>query len=387
MTEPFIAAVLQRLKTQFDEASGEFVGYPCNLQFDYGELLPFLNYSINNIGDPFAPSNYRVTTREQECEVINTYAEWTHAPMDNVWGYVTNGGTEGNMYGLYLAREMYPDGMVYFCEETHYSVTKILHVLGARNIMIRGQANGEMDYDDLRETLRLHRDVPPIIFANIGTTMKGAVDNIPKIKQIMKELAISRYYIHSDAALSGMILPFVDNPQPFDFSAGADSISVSGHKLVGSPMPCGIVLAKKDNVRRIARSIEYIGAMDTTIMGSRNGFTPLLLWYAFTKLGREGLRDIVQTSLERTEYALNAFQKAGIDAWCNENSITVVFPRPSDSVIAKWQIAPYLDIAHMITLPHVTETMIDAVIADVAASLAQDKPEITGSAIREGLAA
>ena len=41
-----------------------------------------------------------------------------------------------------------------------------------RHIMIRSQPNGEIDYDDLRETVRIRRDVPPIVFANIGTTMK-----------------------------------------------------------------------------------------------------------------------------------------------------------------------------------------------------------------------
>ncbi|WP_218279902.1 pyridoxal-dependent decarboxylase [Verrucomicrobium spinosum] len=97
-----------------------------------------------------------------------------------------------------------------------------------------------MDYSDLRETLRIHRDVPPIIFANIGTTMKGAVDNLHKIRAILDELAITNAYLHADAALSGMILPFVADPQPWDFAGGADSISISGHKFLGSPLPCGV---------------------------------------------------------------------------------------------------------------------------------------------------
>ena len=38
------------------------------------------------------------------------------------------------MYGLYLGRELFPDGVVYFSQDTHYSVVKILSVLKARNI-------------------------------------------------------------------------------------------------------------------------------------------------------------------------------------------------------------------------------------------------------------
>jgi len=91
---------------------------------------------------------------------------------------LTAGGTEGNLYGLYLGRETYPDGVVYYSEHTHYSAAKIVRVLGARSIMLRGLDNGEIDYDDLRESLKIHRDVPPIILANIGSTMHGAVDDL-----------------------------------------------------------------------------------------------------------------------------------------------------------------------------------------------------------------
>ena len=57
-------------------------------------------------------------------------------------GTSPTGGTEGNMYGLYLGRELFPDGIVYFSEDTHYSVLKITRVLKARNIMIKSQPNG-----------------------------------------------------------------------------------------------------------------------------------------------------------------------------------------------------------------------------------------------------
>ncbi len=62
-----------------------------------------------------------------------------------------------------------------------------------------------------------------------------------------------------------MILPFVDDPQPFTFADGIDSIGVSGHKMIGSPIPCGIVVAKKANVDRISVEIDYIAAHDKTI--------------------------------------------------------------------------------------------------------------------------
>jgi histidine decarboxylase len=342
------------------------IGYPCNHNFDYSELNDFLAFSINNVGDPYTGSNFRMNTHEFEREVIDWFAELFDAPKDDYWGYVTNGGTEGNMYGLYLARELHPNGLVYFSEDTHYSVAKILRVLRARNIMIKSQPNGEMDYDDLRETIRIHRDVPPIVFANLGTTMTGAADDVGQINKIFDDMALTQHYIHGDAALKGMILPFVPDPKPYRFSDGVDSLSVSGHKLIGSPIPSGIVLARKQNVDRIARSIEYVGALDTTLTGSRNALSPLYLWYAIKRYGRQGFTDIVNRSLELADYAIAKFKEAGIEAWRNPNSMTVVFPRPPAAIMNRWQIAPYRKIAHIITLPHVDEKTIDQLVDDIA---------------------
>jgi len=345
------------------------VGYPCNQDYDFSSLFRFLKFSANNVGDPFHSTNYRLNTMEFEREVLADFARFTQAPEGEWWGYVTGGGTEGNMYGLYVARELFPEGICYFSEDTHYSVTKVLRLQHTRNIMIKSQPDGQMDYDDLHETLRIHRDVPPILFANIGTTMKGAVDDLAKIRAILDDLAIANAYIHADAALSGMILPFVDAPQPWCFADGADSISISGHKMLGAPVPCGVVLARKAHVDRIARSIEYIGALDTTIAGSRSAFSPLLLWHRLRSLGEKGLRDMVHGCLERTETAVRLLRASGIDAWRHENSVTVIFPRPPKPVMEKWIIAPRKDIGHLIVMPHVTLAMIEEFAADFAAAM------------------
>ena len=363
-------ARLDALRRELDGASRRMAGYPANLAFDYTDLLPFLRYSLNNVGDPFHESNYRTNTRAMEREVIDAFAGFMRLERADAWGYVTSGGTEGNMYGLFLARKLHPEGIVYFSEDTHYSVRKNLGVLDLRNIMIRSQANGEIDYDDLHETLRIHRDAPVIFLANIGTTMKGAVDDLGRVRAILDDLAITRRYVHADAALSGLILPFVADPQPYGFDAGVDSLAVSGHKLIGAPVPCGVVLTRRDYVNRIARSIEYVGALDTTLSGSRSGFAPLLLWYALERLGEAGLRELVAGMLETAEYAVERFRAAGVPAWRHRNSATVVFPRPAAEAVREWQLAPLGGIAHIITMPHVTRELVDAVVAACAPSSA-----------------
>ena len=55
---------LDDLATRFTALRKLNIGYPCNQDFDYSELAPFLAWSANNIGDPFGPSNYRLNTLE-----------------------------------------------------------------------------------------------------------------------------------------------------------------------------------------------------------------------------------------------------------------------------------------------------------------------------------
>ncbi|QKX06780.1 histidine decarboxylase [Aquimarina sp. TRL1] len=356
---------LEALYKNIEETTQNFLGYPVSKDFDYSDLLPFLKFPLNNLGDPFGESTYRVDSRAMEREVVHFFAEQFRADPDNFWGYVTNGGSEGNLYGLYLARELYPKGMVYFSEATHYSVQKNITLLNMDFVKVRAQENGELDYQDLREAIGYNRHRPVIVIANIGTTMTEAKDNPARIASIIQDMAISGHYIHADAALAGGFAPFIDPRPIFDFQDGVDSISVSGHKFIGSPMPSGVVIVKKDNRDRIARNIAYIGSADATITGSRNGHSPLFLWYAIKKLGVEGFTKRTRHSLAVAAYTLKKLQTLGIDAWRNPNAITVVFPAPPVAIIDKWQLATENGQSHIICMPNVSFDQIDLLIQDL----------------------
>nr|WP_199156887.1 histidine decarboxylase [Pedobacter sp. ASV2] len=360
--------ILRDLLEKVKEQTSLFLGYPVSKDFNYQDLTEFLKYPMNNLGDPFVTSTYGVGSRDLEKEVVQFFAELFRAPVDNWWGYVTNGGSEGNLYGLYLARELHPKGMVYYSEATHYSVQKNLHLLNMSNIVIRTQENGEIDYEDLEHTIRMNRHMPVIIMANIGTTMTEARDDVAKIKTILKRLAIQHYYIHADAALSGTYSALIEPRPAFDFEDGADSIAISGHKFFGSPMPCGVVVAKKSNRDRIARSVAYIGSVDTTITGSRNGHSPLFLWHTIKRLGLDGLKRRAIHSLKIAEYTETKLKEMGIAAWRNPNAITVNFPTPSATICKKWQLAAENGSSHIICMPNVTKKHIDLFVHDLEAT-------------------
>jgi len=366
------AEILNRLSNELNRLqlnNKSYLGYPLANDFSFKQLAPFLDLQINNVGDPYTPSSLGLDTKNIEIEVIDFFANLLHAKKDSVWGYVTNGGSEGNLYGLYLAREIFPDGMVYYSESTHYSVKKNLHLLNIKNIVIRSQDNGEIDYDDLERSITLRRDKPAIFFLNIGTTMKEAIDQLDKIKLIIKKLAIKDYYIHCDAALLGIVAPFF-NPRPaFDFSEGIDSISISGHKFIGSPIPCGIVLCKNEHKNRVGSSISYVDTKDTTITGSRNGLTPLILWCALKKMGVNGLRNRVNSCIELAQYTEQKLQETGVNAWRNTNALTVVLDTPNIWICKKYQLAVENNITHIICMPGITKAKIDEFIEDIKIDL------------------
>ncbi len=368
-SKTYLENYIKRVKERADH----FIGYPVARDFDYSELYPLFKYPLNNIGDPLIESTYDLNSRSIEREVVQFFAELLKAPADNYWGYVTNGGSEGNLYALYLARELYPEGMFYYSESTHYSVQKNIHLLNVPSIMVRSQENGEMDYEDLRDAIHLHRHQPAIIIANIGTTMTEAKDDLSKIKEVLKKSAIRSYYIHCDGALAGVYLAMLDTSPKFSFEDGADSIAISGHKFIGSPLPCGVIVVKKSYKDRVGHAIPYIGTLDTTITGSRNGHSPVFLWYAIKNLGTEGLRKRALESLELAAYLNKKLIEIGIAAWQNNNALTVVFPKPADYICAKWQLASESGLAHIICMPGIKKDTLDLFLEDLTASLPKDR--------------
>lgn len=69
----------------------------------------------------------------------------------------------------------------------------------------------------------------------------------------------------------------------------AGSVSVSGHKFIGCPMPCGVQITRKEHMRKMSQDIEYLASKDATIMGSRNGHAAVYMWYTLNRKGYVGM--------------------------------------------------------------------------------------------------
>ncbi|MDN3691545.1 histidine decarboxylase [Chryseobacterium tructae] len=367
---------IDQLEKHLEERNNYLLGYPSTIDFDYSLLYKFLKFPVNNAGDSFySGGSHHMNTHSFEREVIGFFADLFKAPENNYWGYVTNGSSEGNLYALYLAKRLHPEGIVYFSEEAHYSVEKNIDILGLQHQKIKTQINGEIDYNDLKKKILINTEHPVIIVANIGTTLKEARDDIRKIQQILDKFNIKKRYIHCDAAFCGAYAQFLSPKPYFDFSEGADSIIVSGHKFIGSPIPCGVIIVLKHNKEKVSSYVDVLDSLDDTITGSRNAITPLLLWYSIKCLGAEGLRHRLEECLILTAYTLKKMTGIGINAWQNPNSLTILIPRVHKELQYKWQLATHGEFSHIIIRPGITKKMIDLLILDLKEGAYSNDPK------------
>lgn len=360
-----IERIISEFENHIKERTQYHMGYPYNLHYDYGCLSALHNYSINNLGDPFKESNYGVHSRAFEIAVLDWFADLWEIARADYWGYITNCGTEGNLQGILVGRENYPNGILYASQDSHYSVFKAASMYRMDYKVVRSTENGKIDYEDLRKSISENINKPAIINLNIGTTMKGAVDNIDRVLEILGELEKKDYFIHCDGALFGMMLPFVLDVPQLTFKKGIHSISVSGHKFVGSPVPCGVFVTRKEHVIPLSKSIEYINSNDITIMGSRNGHTPLYMWYTLCKKGLEGLKHETQYCLDLAKYLYEQLKDKGIACMLNKMSSTVVFQKPAEAVVKKWQLACQGDWAHVVIMPNINKEQVHELLQEI----------------------
>ncbi|KAJ3675142.1 hypothetical protein LUZ60_004184 [Juncus effusus] len=354
--EAYMASVLARYRRSLVERTKHHLGYPYNLDFDYGALSQLQHFSINNLGDPFIESNYGVHSRQFEVGVLDWFARLWELEKDEYWGYITNCGTEGNLHGILVGREVYPDGILYASKESHYSVFKAARMYRMDCEKIDTLISGEIDCAHFKKKLLENQDKPAIINVNIGTTVKGAVDDLDLVIKTLEENGFKdRFYIHCDGALFGLMMPFVKRAPKVSFKKPIGSVSVSGHKFVGCPMPCGVQVTRLSHINKLSSNVEYLASRDATIMGSRNGHAPIFLWYTLNRKGYSGFQKEVQKCLRNAHYLKSRLSDWGISAMLNELSSTVVFERPRDEeFVRRWQLACEGNIAHVVVMPSVT---------------------------------
>lgn len=382
---------LNRLR-EFDQSINAkrktFMGYPCNSAFKLEKFFKWWEESsiskspLNDVGNPYTVTLYSLNAHRFEFEVLDYFGElFSLKPQ---WGYITSGGTQGNEQGLYMGRVIlakYGSPILYFSKEAHYSIASLGKILGIDCCVIDSQESGEMDYEDLKRKLNPER--PALFSLSIGTTFKGAIDNIETIESVVREKGLKYLFYHADAALFGGYLPYYRDSSKPDLNFEKypyDSIAVSGHKFFGSPTPLGIFLIRYEHIYALdAEYIEYIHTHNVTIPCSRSALNTLIFWWTVTTIPKEEFANQAETNIRNAQYLYQELQEREYPVWLNPYSNTVFFKAPSKALSKKWTLSLYTcpklgPLAHAIVMQHVDKTIIDEFLRDLDREIYPTKP-------------
>lgn len=278
-------------------------------------------------------------------------------------------------------------------KHTHYSIPKIAEILRFNIKPIASVEDGAMDLDNFKKELIFHLGAHPhspvVVIANIGTTITGAIDNVPGIRKIIEEMNPKPLYsIHLDGALTGFVMPIIkpfgDVKNYFE-EIGVNTIAFSAHKYPGLSQPAGIILARKHffdtAFSKSERSIDYVGnILDVTITGSRSGLNVLMFYNALRALGlhknNDKLTKMVNDNMQTAIYLRDELIKIyGADKVQYPHHFNVMFPRPSAEMAKKYQLMLTGDNATICVLTNVSKRLIDEFINDLKIELNQKLEE------------
>ena len=251
---------------------------------------------------------------------------------------------------------------------------------------------------------------PIFVNFNYGTTFKGSYDNVEKaineLVPILKKYNLyerqvvfdkdnkktdtrTGFWFHVDGALGAAYMPFLemtdgnDDFPVFDFRLkDVHSISMSGHKWIGVPWPCGIYMSKVKYQLLPPDNPNYIGSPDSTFAGSRNAFSALILWYYIATHSYEDCKKMILECQEVAKYTVDKLnelsKKLNMDLWVeySPKALTIRFKEANPDIVFKYSLSGevlYVNgekrgYSHIYIMPHVTKDTIDKFIEDLSAS-------------------
>lgn len=354
------------------------------------------------------------------------------------WGYVLSmGATEGNLMALRSARDYLkgrelrfepgkpPGESVYYqdCDEktdsklnpvllysnaSHYSVHKLAQMLEFESRIIDTDRYGQMDLGDLvkkAERILIFEKRHLAVLFNYGTTWTGALDDVENaVKKLMplidraqmntrtvyhdgKPCVRRGFWFHVDAALGAGYATYVDRDgefelPSFDFRNDIQSISMSGHKWPGAPWPTGIYMTQNQYMLT-NETPAYVGSLDSTLAGSRNGIAPIFLWDWLARSSDQARKEEAIRQLKLARDALGLIKTWDPDAWRAPGSLMVVFKRPSDKLVRKYALASNGKFVHLVCMRHVEEDMIGRLVSDLLVEGNEDVSVQHGQDARE----
>lgn len=279
------------------------------------------------------------------------------------YGYATSGGTESNIQALRIAKRLSGSRTpnVVVPRSVHFSFQKACDILDLEMRTVPLDREFRMDADRVPELI--DRNTCALVGV-AGTTEYGVVDPIRELSSIAADFGI---FLHVDAAFGGMVLPFLDDAPPFDFSLpGVSSIAVDPHKMGMSTIPAGVLLIReKDAFSSLAVDTPYLSVrQEFTLSGTRPGGPVAGALAVLEYLGKEGMRDIVAGCMKNTWRLIDGMEAFGIPRIVTPDVNVATFAKTN--VPAPWRVS-WTREGHLriVCMPHVHAGIIESFLKDI----------------------
>lgn len=359
-----------------------YFGYPVNQESALQDFYEWYirtgmdRVNLNNAGDPMTDKPWNMSSQAFEREVIEFFTPLYGFDKDDVWGIVTHSGTDGNNHGIYFgANDLYNKTgkmpIVYVSDEAHYSNMRLCDLQNLEVKLIKSDPMGRMIPEELEKALDTKR--PALMVYAMGSTFKGAIDDMETLNAVLAKHPEMAVYRHVDAALFGGYLPFTEHRKMVSSKEqGFESIAVSGHKFFGIDSPSGLFLCTRkvyDNQHNF--NVTYLNGNMKMINCSRDAVQPLKFWWLIQKVGYDGWSKQANGMMDCTAYLQQELTRIGWPCWRNEYSNTVFFKRPASEVCSTYNLALGYDenfggeLAHVVVMQHVTKAKIDRFIQEL----------------------
>jgi glutamate/tyrosine decarboxylase-like PLP-dependent enzyme len=255
-----------------------------------------------------------------ETRTLEWLAEIMEFPKES-GGIFTSGGSMANLTAIVAARENklpedHSNGVIYYSEQTHSSLSKALRVIGfkPKNMRkIKSDTHFRIDTNQLLQTLEedIKNGLKPFcIIGNAGTTNTGAIDDLNTMAQIAKE---KNCWFHIDAAYGGATMLSKEYKKELQGIEKADSITLDPHKWWFQPYEIGCLLVRDRNILKEAFTVtaEYL---DDTVSNSgeinyyehgvqlSRSFRALKLYTFFRCVGLEKIGADITNGIKNAEY-------------------------------------------------------------------------------------
>ncbi len=299
------------------------------------KLIPYMANNLGNWSTPeLKPNN--ITTKLEK-EVVEKMVNLYKADNQNLEGYITSGGTEGNIFSVWIGRKyleqyMPKENMCLMRNDlTHYSVRKAADIAGIKDTIIpideKTWNTSVSGLEKLIQQLWKEGSRGFIIPLTLGYTVGGTNDDIDEIivltRKLKRKFKNIYFFFFIDAAFSGFTLPFTEkNFQPFRFRE-IQTFIVDFHKIAGVPYPASLILYRQNLRKLIEKEIPYLKQKDNTLLGSRSGIAAAACWITIHTYGSYGFKKEVENCIKRKNDFLKLIKSKflGIDIKTENNSL------------------------------------------------------------------